>query len=72
MHVYFLHHVYEIDEESDDVKVIGIYESEEAANLAINQLTELPGFCNHKTGFSITEYLINKNHWTEGFVSDAA
>jgi hypothetical protein len=71
MTVYLLSHV-RADDEDQDMKVCGIYSSNQEARSAIRRLAVEPGFKDHQNGFYISEYEINKDHWTEGFGIDAA
>jgi hypothetical protein len=66
---YVLQHSYETDG-CEETKVIGIYRSREAANMALQRLRATPGFGDHPSGFSIDEYRLDEDHWAEGFVSD--
>lgn len=68
--VYILHHVRELADYEDEVKLIGVYSSEELARAAISQIQDQPGFCDFKEGFSIDPYKVNKTHWLEGFFYD--
>jgi hypothetical protein len=52
---------------NDDVKFIGVYSTRENAELAITRLSQLPGFVQSQDGFSIDEYDLDVDHWTEGF-----
>ncbi len=56
-------------DDHEDVKIVGIYSSLEHAEAAIGRLRGLPGFRNSPDGFSISEYQVDRDHWTEGFVS---
>lgn len=58
------------DEEYDDLKIIGAYESEEAAEAAIGRTRQLPGFRDEPECFMIDAYTIGEDRWTEGFVSE--
>lgn len=69
MYVYIVHHTHEVGDDVQDVKVIGIYSKKEIAQAAIDRSAELPGFRESVGGFSIDEYLIDQDNWTEGFVS---
>ncbi len=52
----------------DEEKLIGVYSDETAANAAINRLISKPGFKDCPEGFTIDNYEIDKDHWTEGYV----
>jgi hypothetical protein len=66
--VFVLQHAYELDNGTDEVKMIGVYTSQQAAESAILRLRKQPGFAAHPDGFHISRYELNKDHWTEGFV----
>ena len=69
MDVWVLHHVHELPDGEEDVKLIGIYSSEEAARLAISRLSRQPGFQQVPSGFQVESYEVDKDHWSEGFVT---
>jgi len=58
----------ETDDLTGDVKFIGAYSSERSALAAIKRLRTQPGFRDYPTDFTVDEYEIDKDHWTEGFV----
>lgn len=66
--VYILQHVHEIND-SEDVKLIGIYGTKKKAEDAKKRLKKAPGFKKNLKGFSIDEYVVDEDHWTEGFVT---
>lgn len=65
--VFVVQHVYERDG-ADDVKFIGVYDSEEAAEAAVEQLRIQPGFAETSQGFYVDRYELNQTHWLEGFI----
>lgn len=67
---FLLWHTHEIDGESDD-KLIGVYRTREDAKAAMCRLSDKPGFREALNGFEVTEYVVGKDHWTEGYVSAA-
>ena len=67
--VYVLHHVMREFEGDEDAKLIGVYSTEEEAREAIARLSARPGFRENPEGFSIDPYELDKDHWTEGFVT---
>lgn len=77
--VFVLQHVHVFEPGSDDVKLIGIYRSRAAAVMAVSRLRGEPGFSNDpdisdddsgcEAGFHITEYHLDHDHWSEGFVT---
>lgn len=69
MYVFVVQHVHEIDEDNEDVKLIGVYSSEQAANAAVARLSLQPGFRETTSGFHVDRYKVDQDHWTEGFVT---
>jgi len=68
--VYVLHHVHEFEANNEeDVKLLGIFSSEEKAMKMVKKYKKMPGFKDHPEGFSVDKYIINKAEWTEGFVT---
>lgn len=63
LHVWLLWHTHL----SNDVKLIGIYESAEAAEAARLRLADQPGFKDHPNGWYAEPYELGKDHWAEGF-----
>ncbi len=68
-HVYVLQHVHEAPNGDEDIKLIGVYASAEAADAAVARLILQPGFREHQEGFDVAKYELGKDHWIEGFVS---
>ena len=60
--VYLLWHT----DRSGDEKLIGVFGSEADASSAKKRFSSKPGF-SEGGNFEITEYEINKDHWTDGF-----
>jgi hypothetical protein len=69
--VYLVQHSYEVGEngEFDEVKLIGVYSTQEKAEEVVERYKEIPGFKNYLNGFHIGEHEINKDNWNEGFIS---
>ncbi len=67
--VHVLHHMRSDDTYGDDSKLIGVYRSEAAAIDATSRLKDQPGFCDHPAGFHIGAYVLDQDHWIEGFVT---
>ncbi|MCP1540156.1 DUF7336 domain-containing protein [Methylorubrum extorquens] len=67
--VYLLWHVRADDQHSEDAKFIGVYRSHESANAAVLRVKGQPGFRDHPEGFEVSVYPLDKDHWTEGFVT---
>ena len=68
-HVFIVHHNASEDGLDEDVKLIGVYRSRVDAEAAVTRLRPQPGFCDHPDGFEVSEYELDKDHWTEGFIS---
>ena len=75
---YLLQHLHVLPNGEDDVKVIGVYSSKEAARAAVDRLKYQPGFCDFPRivnvdtdeqidGFYIDEYVVDQDHWQEGY-----
>jgi hypothetical protein len=69
--VFLLWHVHQADGE-DDEKLIGVYRQEADAKAAIKRLHNKPGFATFPDGFQVCPYELNRDHWTDGFVTGAA
>lgn len=67
--VWLLWHVHVLPGGDDDVKLIGVYPSEQAANDAVLRAMKLEGFRDFPDGFQIERYEVGKDHWTEGFIT---
>jgi hypothetical protein len=68
--VFVLQHSYEHDDGHDEVKMIGVYSSEEKARETVEKLKNAKGFCDYPIEcFYIDEYEIDKDNWIEGFFS---
>ena len=71
MKVYLLEHAYEYGKESEhtEVKTLGIYETRELAQKAVEQYKKLPGFCDYSDEcFFINGFELNIGHWCKGFI----
>ena len=67
--VYIVHHVQEIEDGDEEVKLIGIYSSQKNAEATVARLSEVTGFCDTRDGFHIEGYELNKDHWADGYIS---
>lgn len=78
--VFVVQHVHVFESAREDVKMIGVYESREAAEEAVRRLAVQPGFrdwpeiidpseYDYESGFHIEEYRLGEDHWVEGFVT---
>jgi hypothetical protein len=80
-HVYLLQYVHVLPNGEEDVKVIGVYSTKETALAAVARLNGQPGFSRHpnvidydakeiaENGFLIGMYKLDRDSWTEGFVT---
>ncbi|WP_343534937.1 hypothetical protein [Pedobacter sp.] len=70
--VYLLWHVHEDKdlEHGQDIKLIGVYTSNEKAEKALFRAKRLDGFKDHQDGFEISEYKLDRDEWTSGFVTE--
>jgi len=81
MIIFLVQHLHTLADGTEDIKIIGLYDSEPAAIAAINRIKDQPGFTNspqivdrdsveeNLDGFYIDEYQVNEDHWREGFMT---
>lgn len=69
MYVFVVQHVHELKGDDEDVKLIGVYSTEENARAAVARLSLQPGFRESASGFHVDRYTVDKDHWAEGFVT---
>jgi hypothetical protein len=67
--VFIVQHVREISPDVEKVKLIGVYSTEAAAMAAVARARALPGFAESKDGFHVGAHQLDKDNWTEGFVT---
>ena len=65
--VFVVQHSRQISNDREDVKLIGVYGSQERAQEAVDRLRLVEGFRDHPNGFSIDRYIVDQDHWTQGF-----
>lgn len=72
MEVYLVSHTHVDDmfDNGEDVKLIGIYSSIDEANSAIERKRSCKGFKDHTDGFEISTYILDKDNWSEGFITN--
>jgi hypothetical protein len=68
--VFVLQHVREDSDGSEDIKFIGVFSTQDLAQESIDRHIKLPGFCDHPTGFEISECELDKDEWNTGFFTD--
>ena len=64
--VYLLWHTHETTQDTDDDKLIGVYSSKGNAQNAMLRLRDQRGFKDHQDRFEVSEYVLDRDHWTEG------
>lgn len=69
--VFILQHSYELpDTGEEETKFIGVYSSKDKAENAIERLSKQPGFRDFPDHFYIDEYEIDRDNWSEGFITE--
>jgi hypothetical protein len=66
--VWHIDHDAPTDEEENE-KLIGVYSSEALAHEAIERLRDKPGFRDYPKRWDIDEYVLDDDHWEDGFVT---
>jgi len=66
--VFLLWFVREANGEEDEL-LIGVYSNRQEAAAAIERLKVKPGFVDYPEGFQVHPHELNRDGWTEGFVS---
>jgi len=64
-------HALRLDDEGD-VKILGVFSTEASAKLAIRRAKTRPGFRDHPKGFSVDRYELDRDEWSEGFLTVVA
>lgn len=68
--VWVLQHVAREDTDDEDVKLLGVYSSPQSAEVAISRFRQLPGFQDYPESFYIGQHELDRDQWTEGFVTE--
>ncbi|MEV6073325.1 hypothetical protein AB0L82_42840 [Nocardia sp. NPDC052001] len=55
------------DEKEDEIKLLGVYSSEQRAQERILQARTLPGFEDEPDCFHIDRTRVDRDHWTSGY-----
>lgn len=66
--VWLLWHTHVLEGEEDS-KLLGVYSTQTKALAAQDRISNQPGFREHPEGFELVEYELDRDHWTEGFVT---
>ena len=69
MLVYNLEFTREYDDRRDTELSIGVYESREEAEMAVEMLRAKEGFRDYPEGFQIHEWKVGLTGWMDGFVT---
>lgn len=69
MDVFLLWHIHEFSNGEEDAKLIGAYSSLEKAEQAKQRALVLPGFQEVPAGFVIDKYTLDRDNWTEGYIT---
>ena len=71
--IFILWHSHQVGEDPEDTddKLIGVYRSAQDSEAAIVRLKDKPGFRDTRNGFQTCEYVIGRDHWTEGYISES-
>jgi hypothetical protein len=67
--VFLLQHSYERTDGYEETKIIGIFSTKEKVKECIKKFEGLDGFKDYPDCFFVDEYEIDKENWTEGFVT---
>jgi hypothetical protein len=67
--VWLLWHGDDIEDDTPDAKLLGIYSSEERARDRIERSRAVDGFMDYPDAFAVARYDIDKDEWTGGFVT---
>ena len=67
MKVYLLWHT-PLSGAEEDVKLLGVYSSEQKAVEGRERAKRLPGFRDNYQGFQIDAYVVDRDEWREGFI----
>jgi hypothetical protein len=65
--LFVVQHLHVLDGGEENVKLIGVYSTRDAAQAAVDRLKLKPWFRDTLDGFSIDPYTIDEDNWTEGY-----
>jgi hypothetical protein len=69
MDVFLLSHTHLLPDGEEDDKLIGVYATAAEAEMAKQRMIRQPGFRESPDGFTVAQYALGQDHWTEGFVA---
>jgi hypothetical protein len=69
--IFILTHVFDLPDDQEDVKLIGVYSTEDDAQAAVERAKQRPGFAQYPDGFNIDAYELDHDNWLEGFDPNA-
>jgi hypothetical protein len=69
--VYLLWHSHTFPDGETDNKLLGVYSSREGAMDRQRAAATSPGFSDEPEGFAVSEYQLDDDHWTEGYVTES-
>jgi hypothetical protein len=67
-HVWLLWHGDDIEEDTPEAKLLGVYSSEERAQERIDRSRSVTGFQDYPDAFTISRSEVDKDEWVEGFI----
>lgn len=65
--VFLVHHIRELEDDTEEVKFIGVFSTKENAIAAVDRIKSEPGFCDFPDGFDIEPQDLDRIGWLEGF-----
>ncbi len=68
--VVILFPVHDLGDGDEDVKIVGVYSDEDSADAAIVRKRDTPGFGEHPEGFQKSTYTLDRDAWSEGFITE--
>ena len=68
--VWVVQHVARADSDDEDGKLLGVYSSPQSAEAAVLRFRDLPGFRDYPESFYIGQHELDRDEWTEGFVTE--
>jgi hypothetical protein len=66
--VFLLWHGDDIDDDTPDPKLLGVYSSESGAIDRLERARGLPGFSDHPDNFLISQMTVDKDEWVDGYM----